>query len=162
MIEILKKSIHETGNVAVDLATLLTRYMETWQVNTWYAFRSNSLQSFGCPYQFFSWNRLFLGRSENEQRCVIRFCFRLGHSATETFAKLQQAYKDSVSVEAQSRSGMPSILRTMKILTQRILASMPKSQQEHFCGFSASLIARLESLWRILRDTWKSPQDTIF
>ena len=29
-----------------------------------------------------------------EQRCAIRFCFRLGHSATKTLAKLQQAYED--------------------------------------------------------------------
>ncbi|GFV94572.1 hypothetical protein TNCV_3826391 [Trichonephila clavipes] len=34
--------------------------------------------------------------SDLEQRCAIKFCFRLGHNATETFAKLQQAYGDSV------------------------------------------------------------------
>ncbi|PRD34904.1 UNVERIFIED_CONTAM: hypothetical protein NCL1_13172 [Trichonephila clavipes] len=27
---------------------------------------------------------------------AMKFCFRLGHNATETFAKLQQAYGDSV------------------------------------------------------------------
>lgn len=65
-----------------------------------------------------------------EQRCAIRFCFRLGHSATETFAKLQQAYGDSVlsraqvfrwfkafsegkeSMEDEPRSGRPSTART--------------------------------------------------
>ncbi|GFT06497.1 protein GVQW3 [Trichonephila clavipes] len=32
---------------------------------------------------------------------AIKFCFRLGHNATETFAKLQQAYGDSVLSRAQ-------------------------------------------------------------
>ncbi|GFV12768.1 protein GVQW3 [Trichonephila clavipes] len=36
-----------------------------------------------------------------EQRYAINFCFRLGHNATETFAKLQQAYGDSVLSRAQ-------------------------------------------------------------
>ncbi|GFW95889.1 putative mariner transposase [Trichonephila clavipes] len=36
-----------------------------------------------------------------EQQCAIKFCFRLGHNATETFAKLQQAYGDSVLSRAQ-------------------------------------------------------------
>jgi len=36
-----------------------------------------------------------------EQRCAIRFCFKLGHSATETFQKLQQAYGDSVLSRTQ-------------------------------------------------------------
>ncbi|GFX18950.1 protein GVQW3 [Trichonephila clavipes] len=40
--------------------------------------------------------------SDNEQRCAIKFCFRLGHNATETFAKLQQAYGDSVLSRAQA------------------------------------------------------------
>ncbi|GFX39650.1 uncharacterized protein TNCV_2103941 [Trichonephila clavipes] len=39
--------------------------------------------------------------SDNEQRCAIKFCFRLGHNATETFAKLQQAYGDSVLSRAE-------------------------------------------------------------
>ncbi|GFU85024.1 protein GVQW3 [Trichonephila clavipes] len=65
-----------------------------------------------------------------EQRCAIKFCFRLGHNATETFAKLQQAYRDSVlsraqvfqwfkafsegreSIEAEPRSGRPSVSKT--------------------------------------------------
>ncbi|XP_066261786.1 protein GVQW3-like [Euwallacea similis] len=65
-----------------------------------------------------------------KQRCAIRFCFRLGHSATETFAKLQKAYGDSVlsraqvfrwfkafskgrgTIEDESRSGRPSSSRT--------------------------------------------------
>ncbi|GFX41223.1 protein GVQW3 [Trichonephila clavipes] len=68
--------------------------------------------------------------SDNEQRCAIKFCFRLGHSATETFAKLQQAYGDSVlsraqvfrsfkafsggreSIEDEPRSGRPSVSKT--------------------------------------------------
>ncbi|KAJ8936284.1 hypothetical protein NQ318_004739 [Aromia moschata] len=32
---------------------------------------------------------------------IGRFCFRLGHSATNTFAKLQHAYRDSVFSRAQ-------------------------------------------------------------
>ncbi|GFT39377.1 HTH_48 domain-containing protein [Trichonephila clavipes] len=32
---------------------------------------------------------------------AIKFCFRLGHNATETFAKLQQACGDSVLSRAQ-------------------------------------------------------------
>ncbi|GFT52884.1 putative mariner transposase [Trichonephila clavipes] len=65
--------------------------------------------------------------SDNEQRCAIKFCFRLGHDATETFAKLQQAYGYSVLsraqvfrwfkafsegrelIEDESRSGRPSV-----------------------------------------------------
>ncbi|GFV13537.1 HTH_48 domain-containing protein [Trichonephila clavipes] len=39
--------------------------------------------------------------SDNEQRCAIKFCFRLGHNATETFAKLQQAYGNSVLSRAR-------------------------------------------------------------
>ncbi|GFV48686.1 protein GVQW3 [Trichonephila clavipes] len=39
--------------------------------------------------------------SDNEQRYAIKFCFRLGHNATETFAKLQHAYGDSVLSRAQ-------------------------------------------------------------
>ncbi|GFU61877.1 protein GVQW3 [Trichonephila clavipes] len=65
-----------------------------------------------------------------EQRCAIKYCFILGHNATETFAKLQQAYGDSVlsraqgfrwfkafskgreSIEDEPRSGRPSVSKT--------------------------------------------------
>ncbi|GFV81964.1 protein GVQW3 [Trichonephila clavipes] len=65
-----------------------------------------------------------------QQRCAIKFCFRLGHNTTETFAKLQQAYGDSVlsrvhvfrwfkafskereSIEDEPRSGRPSVSKT--------------------------------------------------
>ncbi|GFU95467.1 uncharacterized protein TNCV_4788021 [Trichonephila clavipes] len=68
--------------------------------------------------------------SDNEQRCAIKFCFRHGHNATETFAKLQQAYGNSVlskaqvfrwfnafsegreSIEDEPRSGRPSVSKT--------------------------------------------------
>ncbi|XP_015373628.1 PREDICTED: putative uncharacterized protein FLJ37770 [Diuraphis noxia] len=42
-----------------------------------------------------------MGDDNFEQRCAIRFCFKLGHSATETFKKLQQAYGESVLSRAQ-------------------------------------------------------------
>ncbi|KAJ8960865.1 hypothetical protein NQ318_020164 [Aromia moschata] len=46
--------------------------------------------------------RDFEGRDINfEQRCAIRFCFRLGHSATDTFPRLQHAYGNSVFSRAQ-------------------------------------------------------------
>ncbi|GFX00337.1 protein GVQW3 [Trichonephila clavipes] len=65
-----------------------------------------------------------------EQRCAIKFCFRLGHNATETFAKLQQTYGESVlsraqvfrwfkalsegreSIEDEPRSRRPSVSKT--------------------------------------------------
>ncbi|KAL4113850.1 hypothetical protein QTP88_017411 [Uroleucon formosanum] len=65
-----------------------------------------------------------------EQRCAIRFCFKLGHSTTETFQKLQQAYGESVlsraqvfrwfktfsegreAIEDELRSGKPSTAKT--------------------------------------------------
>ncbi|GFS47785.1 protein GVQW3 [Trichonephila clavipes] len=65
-----------------------------------------------------------------EQRCAIKFCFRLGHNTTETFAKLQQDYGGSVlskvqvfrwfkafsegreSIEDELRSGRPSVSKT--------------------------------------------------
>ncbi|GFX87748.1 protein GVQW3 [Trichonephila clavipes] len=65
-----------------------------------------------------------------EQRCAIKFGFRLRHNATEIFAKLQQAYGDSVlsraqvfrwfkafsegreSTEDEPRSGRPSVSKT--------------------------------------------------
>lgn len=65
-----------------------------------------------------------------EQRCAIRFCFRLGHNATETCAKLRQAYGDSVlsraqifrwfkafsegreSIDDEPRSGRPAVSKT--------------------------------------------------
>ncbi|GFY10449.1 uncharacterized protein TNCV_1463391 [Trichonephila clavipes] len=68
--------------------------------------------------------------SDNEQRCAIKFFFRLGHNATETFAKLDLAYGDSVlsrgqvfrwfkgfsegreSIEDEPPSGRPSVSKT--------------------------------------------------
>ncbi|GFT37368.1 uncharacterized protein TNCV_4285161 [Trichonephila clavipes] len=68
--------------------------------------------------------------SDHEQRCAIKFCFKLEHNATKTFAKLQQAYGDSVlsraqvfqwfkafseeteSIENEPRSGRASVSKT--------------------------------------------------
>ncbi|GFY30801.1 uncharacterized protein TNCV_3119611 [Trichonephila clavipes] len=68
--------------------------------------------------------------SDNEQRCAIKFCFRLEHNAAEKFAKLQQVYVGSVlsraqvfrwfkafserkeSIENEPRSGRPSVSKT--------------------------------------------------
>lgn len=36
-----------------------------------------------------------------DQQCAIRFCFRFGHIATETFQKLQTAYGESVFLRVQ-------------------------------------------------------------
>ena len=41
-----------------------------------------------------------------KQLCAFRFCFKLGHSATETLAKLQQAYGDCVLSRAQVFSSL--------------------------------------------------------
>ena len=45
-----------------------------------------------------------------KQRCAIRFWFRLGQSATKTFAKLQQACGDSVLLKVQLFSGFKAFL----------------------------------------------------
>ncbi|KAL4142816.1 hypothetical protein QTP88_005213 [Uroleucon formosanum] len=44
---------------------------------------------------------LKMGDNNFEQRCAIRFCFKLGHNATETFQKLQQAYGEDVLSRAR-------------------------------------------------------------
>ncbi|GFW35594.1 uncharacterized protein TNCV_2462361 [Trichonephila clavipes] len=81
--------------------------------------------------------------SDNEQRCAIKFCFRLGHNATETFAKLQQAYGDSVlsrvevfrwfkafsegreSIEDELRSGRLSVSKPLKMSKNIPVAPQP-------------------------------------
>ncbi|GFX02320.1 HTH_48 domain-containing protein [Trichonephila clavipes] len=67
---------------------------------------------------------------------AIKFCFRLEHNATATFAKLQQAYGDSVlsraqvfrwfkafsegreSIEDEPRGGRPSVSKTAETETK--------------------------------------------
>ncbi|XP_067949962.1 protein GVQW3-like [Watersipora subatra] len=39
--------------------------------------------------------------SRVEQRCAIKFCVQLQHSATETYSKIQQAYGDTALSRAQ-------------------------------------------------------------
>ncbi|GFT41756.1 HTH_48 domain-containing protein [Trichonephila clavipes] len=71
--------------------------------------------------------------SDNEQRCPIKFCFRLGHKATETFAKLQQANEDSVfrwfkafsegreSIEDEPCSRRPAVSKTLKMSLESVI-----------------------------------------
>ncbi|KAJ8960038.1 hypothetical protein NQ318_009475 [Aromia moschata] len=74
------KLSNETGNVAPDLATL----------------RRRDLKGRKCVLKMSDINF--------EQRCAIRF--RPGHSATDTFAKLQHAYGDSVFQEPKFSGGL--------------------------------------------------------
>ena len=41
-----------------------------------------------------------------EQRCAIKFCVKLGHSATETFTKLTKVYGDEALSRAQISDGL--------------------------------------------------------
>lgn len=74
--------------------------------------------------------------SNFEQRCAIKFCFKLGHNATETCEKVQQAYGESVlsraqvfrwfkafsegreSIEDEPRSGRPSSAKSDENVTR--------------------------------------------
>ena len=44
-----------------------------------------------CEAVFFFYYVLKMSDINFDERCAIRFCFRLEHSVTETLAKLQQA-----------------------------------------------------------------------
>ncbi|GFW63746.1 putative mariner transposase [Trichonephila clavipes] len=94
-------------------------------------------------------------RSDNEQRWAIRFCLRLGHNATETFATLQQTYGNSVlsraqvfrwfkafsegreSIEDEPRSGRSSVSKTAEnvvrvrdpVRSDRRLTNIPVAPQ---------------------------------
>ncbi|GFV53784.1 uncharacterized protein TNCV_3231131 [Trichonephila clavipes] len=87
-----------------------------------------------------------------KQRSAIKFCFRLGHNVTVTFAKLQQAYGDSVlsraqvfrwfktflegkeSIEDEPRGGRPPVSKTaenvVKSLESRAFRSLLDSQND--------------------------------
>ncbi|GFV67688.1 HTH_48 domain-containing protein [Trichonephila clavipes] len=58
-----------------------------------------------------------------EQRCAIKFCFRLGHNATETFTKLQQAYGDSVLSRAQVFRWFKAFSERRELTSQRMALS---------------------------------------
>ena len=68
-----------------------------------------------------------MDRQNVEQRCPIKFCVKLGESATETYEKLQSPYslsreqvfrwhkailKDREKVENEPRAGRPSTSKT--------------------------------------------------
>ncbi|KAJ8959799.1 hypothetical protein NQ318_011531 [Aromia moschata] len=67
--------------------------------------------------------------SVDEQRCAIRFRFRLEHRATDTLAKLQHVLGDSVFSRAQNRvANLPSSSDSLYLgLMPCILAPVPLS-----------------------------------
>ncbi|KAJ8932963.1 hypothetical protein NQ318_022964 [Aromia moschata] len=66
-----------------------------------------------------------------ERRCAIRYCQRLGHSATDNFVKLQHAYGDSVFSRAQdfrwfkAFSGRESIEEEPHIQNSKVSVERP-------------------------------------
>lgn len=79
----------------------LKRFVDKHLMYLQHKFKLRSLTCWSVTIIFI--NRFFLVRSDNnfKQRCAIRFCFKLGHSATDTFQKLQQAYGESVLSRAE-------------------------------------------------------------
>ncbi|GFX58714.1 uncharacterized protein TNCV_804191 [Trichonephila clavipes] len=80
--------------------------------------------------------------SDKEQRCAIKFCFRLARNATETFAKLQQAYGDSVLSRAQVFRWFMAFLEESQ-LEMNLAAEGPQFQKplklSLSCAFRSSL-----------------------
>ncbi|GFT29117.1 putative mariner transposase [Trichonephila clavipes] len=67
--------------------------------------------------------------SDNEQRCAIKFCFRLGHNPTETFSNLQQAYGDNVLSRAQVFGGLMHFQKEESQLKMNLAAECPQFQK---------------------------------
>ncbi|GFW74467.1 HTH_48 domain-containing protein [Trichonephila clavipes] len=107
-----------------------------------------------------------------KQRCAIKFCFRLGHNATETFAKLQPAYGDSVlsraqifrwfnafsegreSIEDEPRSGRPSVSKTAEnVVRVRDLVRSDRRLTNHLKGHH---FGRLENIQTAITDQLKA------
>ncbi|GFY27081.1 uncharacterized protein TNCV_2067021 [Trichonephila clavipes] len=57
------------------------------------------------------------------------FCFRLGHNATATIAKLQQAYGDSVLSRAQVFGGLRHFQKEESQLKMNLAAEDPQFQK---------------------------------
>ena len=106
-----------------------------------------------------------------EQQFAIRFCFRLEHSATEKFAKLRQAYGDSVlsrvqvfrwfkafaegreSIEDEPSSGRPLFQELMQMSTE-------SSWQTEWLGQSWNLVTTLFNRYWAMNWGWeKSAQN---
>ncbi|GFT83953.1 HTH_48 domain-containing protein [Trichonephila clavipes] len=102
--------------------------------------------------------------SDNEQRCAIKFCFRLGHNATETFAKLQQAYLESVlsraqvfrwfkafsegrqSIEDEPRSRRPSVSKTAEnVVRVRDLVRSDRPLTNHLKGHHFGTLENIQT-----------------
>ncbi|CAK9820301.1 Protein GVQW3 [Anthophora quadrimaculata] len=102
-----------------------------------------------------------------EQRCAIRFCFRLGHNAMDTFAKFQQAYGDNVlsraqvfgwfkafsegreSIEHETRSGRPSSSRTDKCRQNLESFAFRSSVDSQWCDQRVARIFKLRALYLV-------------
>ncbi|GFW67452.1 protein GVQW3 [Trichonephila clavipes] len=102
--------------------------------------------------------------SDNEQRCAIKFCFRLGHNVTETFAKLQQAYGNSVlsraqvfrwikafsegreSIEDEPHSGRPSVSKTAEnVVRVRDLVRSNRRLTNHLKGHHFGTLEKIQT-----------------
>ncbi|GFY29611.1 HTH_48 domain-containing protein [Trichonephila clavipes] len=126
--------------------------------------------------------------SDNEQRCAIKFCFRLGHNATKTFVKLQQAYGDSFlsrsqvfrwlkaysegrkSIEDESGSGRHSVSKTAEnVVRVRDLVRSDRHLTVRMIGDSTccrwqvaladEVRSLVEELPCLLRVDWSRPID---
>ncbi|GFV75464.1 HTH_48 domain-containing protein [Trichonephila clavipes] len=111
--------------------------------------------------------------SDTEQRCAIKFCFRLGHNATETFAKHQQAYQDSVlsrarvfrwfnafsegreSIEDEPLSRRPSVSKTAEnvVRVRDLVRSDRRLTKNHLKGHH---FGRLENIQTAVTDQLKA------
>ncbi|GFU41946.1 uncharacterized protein TNCV_3086141 [Trichonephila clavipes] len=61
--------------------------------------------------------------SDNEQRCAIKFCFRLEHNATETFAKLQHYLRRQCFVKGPDEKDLRQNGSEKPFSVNRFLAS---------------------------------------
>lgn len=64
-----------------------------------------------------------------KQRCAIRFCFRLGPSAAETFEKLCQVYEGGVLSKAQIFRGFKSFVEGRESIEDELPSGRPSSSR---------------------------------